>query len=85
MKIEILEPKNHNPHCLIANTLIDSETMITCAMEIKSKECKMEFYSGENYVPGAKFRSYSRIYSEDKIPKKYKETYRRLKNLVINW
>lgn len=42
----------------------------------------VEVYSGENYVPGSKKRSYSRVYSIDNIPKPYDRTVDALKAIL---
>lgn len=76
--------KNHNPSYDILEGHIDADSFITYALcisgENKGKEL-MEFYTGENFVVGSKKKSYSRVYSPDKIPAKYKTDWLALKSM----
>jgi len=51
--------------------------------EFNKKREVVEIYSGENYIPDSKSRSYSRAYSLDTLPKKYQDLVASLKEHMI--
>ena len=81
----IKEPRYHNPDYLIVSTPVDRDSFITCCKPVDGGECKMEYYTGENYVLHSRKKSYGRIYSEDRIPKKYAQAYTDLKKFTVEW
>ena len=83
-QVVIRKPENHNPDYFIAELQIDNDIKITCAKSLKSKECVMEYYKGENYVVDSKAKSYSKVYREPQIPEKYKSVFLTLKEICIN-
>jgi len=81
----IKEAKYHNPDYLIVSTPIDADSFITCCKPVNGGDYKMEYYRGENHIVSSKLKSYSRIYSEDQIPLKYKDIYKRLREFTDEW
>lgn len=81
---------NHNPECDILEEPIDQESMLVYGIYVngsKKGEEFMEYYSGPNYCPEEsthRTKSYSRYYSLDQIPKKWKAAWESLRSTYIS-
>lgn len=76
--------KVHNPFCDIMEAKIDQDSILTYGIYIKGPRIGEEFceyYRGENYINHSKVKSYSRLYSIEKTPKKYTETLKEIKGI----
>lgn len=86
-KVKFNSHKNHNPSCDILEGHLDKDRFITYGIYIKDSGNRkkgdefMEFYKGENYVPGSKEKSFSRVFGSDKIPSVYKKSWEELKEI----
>lgn len=78
---------NHNPDCDILIEQIDRNTIISYGVYVngpKTGEEFMEYYSGPNYVDDPSGsnqaeQNYSRCYSVDRIPKRWRLEWEALK------
>ena len=83
MKIKFNSHKNHNPECDILEGHLDKDSLITYCINIKGPnkgEESMEYYMGSNYNAASDKKSFSKHYTIDKIPSKYKSAWTELKN-----
>jgi hypothetical protein len=71
--------KTHNPQCDILELRISTDSFITYGIELKTGKEFLEYYAGENYVPGSTAKSTSRMYVYPQIPKKYLHVWHGLK------
>ena len=72
----------HNPYCNIITGQLDADSEITYGEYIAEPKTKfVEYYSGENYMPGSKKRSHSRCWQLGAEPKKYAAQVAELKRL----
>jgi hypothetical protein len=78
-KVKFNSHKNHNPQYDILEGHFQDGSFITYAIKIDGSEESMEYYKGENY--GSSGKSYSRHFSADKIPQKFKKYWEELKNI----
>jgi hypothetical protein len=74
----------HNPKCDILELVISSDAFITYCIELDTKAESMEYYAGSNYVAGSTAKSNSRHYQEGRIPKKYRNVWRGLREYYNN-
>lgn len=83
-KIWLNPMETHNPDYDILCGRVDDDTIITYCLQIKGP-CPgaetMEIYSGLNYNPESKKRSWSRHYSEEAIPKVWKARWLELQRI----
>jgi len=84
---------SHNPECDILEEMQDQYSYITYGVYVsgpRKGEEFMEYYSGDNYVlppegqtrPG--YRSYSRCYSVDRIPKTWRQAWEALRTVYLS-
>lgn len=82
-KVQFNSHKSHNPYTdILEGWLSNDGPFITYAINVKGDkvgEESMEFYQGENY--GGTGRSYSRHFTPDKIPAKFKSAWQELKSM----
>ena len=82
-KVQFNSHKNHNPYTdILEGWLSNDGPFITYAINVKGDkvgEESMEFYQGENY--GGTGSSYSRHFTPDKIPAKFKSAWEELKSM----
>jgi hypothetical protein len=69
----------HNPDCDILELKINQDAFITYGINLKTGTEFLEYYAGENYVPGSSNKSTSRMYPCTQIPKKYLHVWHGLK------
>jgi hypothetical protein len=84
IKLNFNSHKKHNPSVDILEGYINSDAKITYYINIKGKDIGnegMEYYTGPNYVSGASGKSFSRHFTVDKIPSKYKNMWLELKKI----
>lgn len=78
--------KTHNPTADILQRQLDRDTQVTYGIYIKDSGSRkngeefMELYVGSNYSPDSTKRSYSRLYTPDQIPAKYKSIWNELRD-----
>ena len=74
----------HNPDCDIVEAHVSPEAFITYGIYVsgpRAGEEFMEFYQGPNYKPGSPARNWSRYYSVDQIPKTWKWSWLKAKEV----
>lgn len=78
--------KTHNPTADILQRQLDRDTQVTYVINVKDSGSQkkgdefMELYVGSNYSPGSSKRSYSKLYTPDQIPAKYRSIWNELKD-----
>lgn len=89
-KIQFWSHKTHGAPTDILSGMIDDDTMITYGVYIKDENGVdkgsefMEYYHGEDYVPGSDKRSSMKVYRTyegEKIPNEYLSKWEELKAL----
>jgi hypothetical protein len=76
--------ENHNPDCDIIVGHIDADTDLTYGIYVKGPKKGEEFceyYSGENYCPESRKRSYSKLWKPVNIPIKYYTRWQLLRSI----
>ena len=76
--------KNHNPNCDIIEGRIDKDSFLCYGIDIKGEDKGKEFceyYRGSNYNVGSNEKSYSRHFSPEKIPSKFKKAWEKLRTI----
>jgi len=76
--LKLNRPEDHNPDCMIVEHNISNDVKLAVSITLKTKVPLFEYYSGENYMPKSKKKSYSRVYSRNNIPATYKTQFRNL-------
>jgi hypothetical protein len=78
-----IQKVTHNTNAEIVRGEIDKDSYMTYYKDKHTGVEGMEYYTGKNYKVNSDKKSYSRNYSPDKIPKKYKESWDFLKSQNI--
>lgn len=79
--------KNHNTNYDILEYRLNENTTITYTKGVSGNVVgseSMEYYRGANYIVGSNSPNYSRVFTKDKIPPKYRKIWNELKKEYEN-